>query len=91
MIDNPVYTDAEVYIIPSGHGPNINYRVCFGYVDWRRDGNLRPAIYILMEYQGKTNYQIPPHILTSPGPDGVSDFIKVMDKIAVLRDKFKIS
>lgn|GEM_PF-1821732 len=86
----PVYTNVKVYPVQSSHGPNINYLVCYGYVDWARKGDLKPAIYVLMEYKGYTNYDNPPHILTTLGDDGTSDFSKVMDKISLLQNEFSI-
>jgi hypothetical protein len=85
-----VYTDVKVYKVPSTHGPNINYLVCYGYVDWAKNGDLKSAIYVLMEYKGYIKYDNPPHILTTLGDDGISDFTKVMDKISLLQSEFNI-
>lgn len=47
---NPVCTHVEQIRIDSSHGNDINYLVCYRYVDWRRNNNLRPTVYVLMEY-----------------------------------------
>lgn len=87
---NPVYTHAEQIKIPSSHGQDINYLVCYGFVDWKRDTNMRPAIYVLMEYRGKVSYDTPPHITTDKNPDGSTDFEKVMTAINDLRVKYNL-
>lgn len=82
---NPVYTHADQIRIPSSHGDDINYLVCYGFVDWKRDTNLRPAIYVLMEYKGRISYETPPHITTDKNSEGSTDFEKVMTAISNLR------
>lgn len=88
--ENKVYTHVEQLLIPSSHGANVNYIVSYGYVDWKKDGSLRPAIYVLMEYNGRIAYGTPPHITTDVNPDGTKDFDKVMSAIANLKVKHNI-
>jgi hypothetical protein len=89
-INNPVYTHVEQIRIPSSHGKDINYLVCYGFVDWKRDSNLRPAIYVLMEYRGKVSYETPPHIMTDKNSDGSTDFENVMVEISGLKAKHNL-
>lgn len=90
MSKMPVYTHAEQIRIASSHGNNVNYLICFGYVDWKKNGALRAAIYILMEYGGIISYDTPPHITTDKNPDGTTDFEKVMQAIEQLRTKYNL-
>ncbi|OXM85807.1 hypothetical protein [Paenibacillus rigui] len=90
MANTNVYTHAETISIPSSHGPNVNYLVTYGFVDWKKDGNLRPAVYVLMEYNGRISYQTPAHITTDKNADGSTDFEKVMDAINQLKIKHKL-
>lgn len=87
MSNMPVYTHAEQIKVASSHGKNINYLVCYGFVDWKKNGELRPAIYVLMEYNGIVSYNTPPHITTDKNPDGTTDFEKVMRAIEELKLK----
>ena len=86
----PVYTHVKKVPVKSGHGPNTNYLVCYGYVDWQRDGNLKTAIYVLMEYGGNISYSTPPHILTEKDDTGQSDFIRVMKAVDELRLQYQL-
>lgn len=85
-----VYTTVKQYRIQSMHSETTNYLVCYGYVDWDRNGDLRPAIYTLMEYKDFIKYDNPPHILTVLGEDGRSDLDKVLEKINLLREEFDL-
>jgi hypothetical protein len=87
---NPIYTHVEQVRIPSSHGKDINYLVCYGFVDWKRDANLRPAVYVLMEYRGKVSYETPPHIMTDKNPDGSTDFEKVILEFNSLIEKHNL-
>ena len=87
---NPVYTHVEQIRIPSSHGENINYLVSYGFVDWKRDANLRPAVYVLMEYRGRVSYETPAHITTDKNPDGSTDLEKVMLQIESLKSKYDL-
>ncbi|OAB32710.1 hypothetical protein PMSD_17220 [Paenibacillus macquariensis subsp. defensor] len=87
MSNLPVYTHVEKISIPSSHGKDVNYLVCYGYVDWKRNGNIRPAIYVLMEYRGKISYETPPHITTDRNDDGTTDSDKVFGAIDQLKVK----
>jgi hypothetical protein len=89
-MSNPVYTHAEKISITSSHGDDINYLVCYGYVDWKRNGSLRPAVYVLMEYRGKISYETPPHLMTDTNADGSTDLEKVMDAIQTLKGKYNL-
>lgn len=87
---NSVYTHAEQIRINSSHGKDINYLVCYGFVDWKKDTNLRPAVYVLMEYRGKISYETPAHITTDKNPDGSTDFENVMLQINILKNKYSL-
>lgn len=89
-MNNPVYTHAEEIRIPSSHGKEINYLVYYGFVDWKRDSNLRPAVYVLMEYNGRISYETPPHIMTDKNPDGSTDLEKVLDALNSLKTKHRL-
>lgn len=89
-MNNPVYTHVEQIRVPSSHGKDINYLICYGYVDWKRDSNLRPALYILMEYRGIISYETPPHIMTDKNPYGLTDFEKVELEVNKLKTKYNL-
>ncbi|GAA3320993.1 hypothetical protein GCM10020331_034240 [Ectobacillus funiculus] len=51
-----VHTIKEEVVIEANHNPNgtVKYHVCYGDVDWERNGkSLRTAVFILMSYNGK--------------------------------------
>lgn len=89
-MDNKVYNNIEVYSIESMHSNTTNYLVCYGYVDWLKNADLKPAIYILMEYRGYIKYDNPPHILTIKDEHGRSDLDKVLEKVELLRNKYNL-
>jgi hypothetical protein len=43
-------------------------------MDWDQKGNLRPAIYIMIEYNGVRNNQLVAHITTDINSDGSTEF-----------------
>lgn len=88
--ENKVYTHIKKYVVNSMHNDTTNYLVCYGYVDWNKDGNLKPAIYVLMEYKGYIKYYNPPHILTMKDKYGKSDLDKVLEKINLLKEEYNI-
>lgn len=86
-----VYTPVKEIRVPASHGKkNTFYIVGYGYMDWDRDGNLRPAIYVMMEYNGVRNYNLVAHITTDKNPDGRSDFENVMAAINELKQEFNL-
>lgn len=87
---NKVYNHIKKYVVPSMHNDTTNYLVCYGYVDWNKDGDLKPAIYVLMEYKGYIKYSNPPHILTIKDKKGKSDLDKVLEKIDLLREEYNM-
>jgi hypothetical protein len=66
----PVYDEWLFEDVPSSHGADaITYHVLFGTVNWtRRGGDEHPAFAILMNYNGRINYQMPAHILEQDLP-----------------------
>jgi hypothetical protein len=69
------------------HSEDASYRVCYGEVDWKEDGNTKEAIYVLMKYGEKINYRRVAHILTtSNGNNDLSD----LDKVLAAMQKLKI-
>ncbi|MBU8906513.1 hypothetical protein [Desertibacillus haloalkaliphilus] len=70
------------------HSADSYYRVCYGEVDWREDGQTEHAIYVLMRYGTTINYRRVAHILTTPNPsepNGLSDLDKVLAAIQKLK------
>ncbi|MEK3909614.1 hypothetical protein [Oceanobacillus sp. FSL W7-1309] len=87
----PVYkTPIEEYTVVSNQSKTRYYKVCFGEVDWGRNGETEYAVYVrvvLLKY-GQMQYQnYAAHILVAPGEDGRSDLDNVMEKIELLRKK----
>jgi hypothetical protein len=69
MADFPVYSPWRERIINSGHAPTTKYRVSAGTVNWDRSAmGERVAVWVLMDYDGQANYQMPPHILEEDLP-----------------------
>ncbi|WHX24917.1 hypothetical protein QNH47_12055 [Virgibacillus halodenitrificans] len=84
VYDNPV----DFVRIPASHGPNVNYLVCFGTVNWR--GNVQTAVYVLMEYDGVPNTKVPPHITTYKNEDGRTDLDNVLEQINLLKKMYEL-
>ncbi|MDA2251859.1 hypothetical protein [Bacillus thuringiensis] len=84
-----VHTVKEEVIIEANHNPNgtVKYHVCYGDVDWERNGeNLRPAVFILMSYNGKKSYTTPAHLTLNS--EGITDFEKVYEALTYLKMKY---
>jgi hypothetical protein len=88
MSDFKVHNIIEQVIIPANHNPDgsVKYHVCYGEVDWERNGNTRPAIFILMSYNDRISYTVPAH-LTLDG-ENVTDFEKVYEALTYLKMKY---
>ena len=91
MSDFKVHTIHEQVVIPANHNPDgsVKHHVCYGEVDWQKNGNTRPAIFILMSYNGRINYQTPAH-LTLDAEDE-TDFDKVYEALTYLKAKHNIN
>jgi len=89
MAEIPVYRKPVVsYEVKSNQSKTRKYEVCFGEVDWRRNGETEYAVYtrILLFKEGKWQYMnYPAHILVIPDQDGKSDFDNVMEKMDLIR------
>jgi hypothetical protein len=87
----PVYRKPiEEYTVVSNQSKTRQYKVCFGEVDWGRNGETEYAVYvrIVLIKNGVAEYQnYAAHILVTPGEDGRSDLDNVMEKIELLRKK----
>lgn len=88
MSEFKVHTVHERVVIPANHRADgwVDYHVCYGEVDWKRDGNTRPAIFVLMSYGGRINYQSPAHLTMDS--DGETDFDKVYEALTYLKVKY---
>lgn len=89
--DFKVYNIEEEIVIDANHNPNgsVKYHVCYGAVDWKKDGNRRPAVFILMSYNGKKNYQTPAHLTLDS--EEITDFEKVYEAMTYLRMKYLVN
>ncbi|ANC77202.1 hypothetical protein ABE65_010460 [Fictibacillus phosphorivorans] len=87
-----VYTPVKEIKIQANHGKkNTYYIVGYSYMDWDGKGkDIRPAIYIMMEYNGVRNYHLVANITTDKNQDGKSDFDNVMAAVDELRKEFNI-
>jgi hypothetical protein len=88
MSDYRVHNIIEQIIISANHNPNgtVKYHVCYGEVDWERNGKTRPTVFILMSYNDRISYTVPAH-LTLDG-EGVTDFEKVYEALTYLKMKY---
>jgi len=89
-----VYNIEEEIIINANHSPDnsVKYHVCYGAVDWRKNGKRRPAVFILMSYHGKKSYQTPAHLTFDfEDSEGNTDFEKVYEALTYLRMKYLVS
>ncbi|MFL0361659.1 hypothetical protein ACH0BF_01405 [Pseudobacillus sp. 179-B 2D1 NHS] len=86
-----VYNIEEEIIIDANHNPdgNTKYHVCYGTVDWEKNGTRRPAVFILMSYNGKKNYMVPAHLTLNS--EGTTDFEKVYEALTYLRMKYLVN
>jgi len=87
-----VHTIKEEVVIEANHNPNgtVKYHVCYGDVDWERSGtNLRPAVFILMSYNGRKSYTTPAHLTLDS--EGMTDFEKVYEALTYLRMKYLVN
>lgn len=74
------------------HSSGSYYRVCYGEVDWKEDGNIESAIYILMRYGTDINYRRVAHILTTANAlNELSDLDKVLAAIQKLKAKYNLN
>lgn len=91
MSDFKVHNIHEQVIIVSDHEKDgsVKYHVCYGEVDWGRNGVRRPAVFILMSYDGKINYRTPAHLTMSS--EGETDFEKVFEALHYLRMKYIVT
>lgn len=91
MSDFKVHITHEQVVIPANHRKDgsVKYHVCYGEVDWEKNGNTRPAIFILMSYKGKINYQSPAHLTLDT--DGETDFDKVYEALTYMKAKHKVN
>lgn len=85
----PVYKKpiAE-HTVVSNQSKTRHYKVCFGEVDWGRNGETELAVYVrvVLLKNGHMQYQnYAAHILVTPGEDGGSDLDIVLEKIELLR------
>lgn len=86
-----VHTIKEEVVIEANHNPSgtVKYHVCYGDVDWERSGtNLRPAVFILMSYNGRKSYTTPAHLTLDS--EGMTDFEKVYEALTYLRIKYLV-
>ncbi|GED35095.1 hypothetical protein P9G84_16390 [Brevibacillus centrosporus] len=90
MSDFKVHNIKEEIIITANHNPNglVKYHVCYGEVDWEKNGNRKPAVFLLMSYDGKMNYQVPAHLTLDS--EGETDFEKVYEALTYLKHKYQI-
>lgn len=91
MSDFRVHTIHEEIVITSNHKDDgsVKYHVCYGEVDWEKNGMRRPAVFVLMSYDGKISYQLPAH-LTLDG-EGETDFDKVYEALTYLKNKHLVN
>ncbi|WP_018923563.1 hypothetical protein [Salsuginibacillus kocurii] len=92
MNENPVYKDPlSKHIVSSNQNKGRQYHICFGEVDWGKNGETEYAVYvrICLFKEGIWQYQnYPAHILVTPGEDERSDLDNVMDKINELKREY---
>ncbi|AKL96159.1 hypothetical protein CACET_c27140 [Clostridium aceticum] len=92
MSEVPVYREPKVtYEIKSNQSKTRKYKVCFGEVDWGRNGETEYAVYTRVQLFKNGGWQYmnyPVHILVIPGKDGKSDFDNVMEKMDLIRKNF---
>lgn len=86
-----VYNIEEEIIIGANHSSDgsVKYHVCYGAVDWRKNGNRRPAVFILMSYNGRMSYQTPAHLTFDS--EEITDFDKVYEALTYLRMKYLVN
>ena len=91
-MNNEVYTPVKEIKVKAHHDKkNTYYIVGYGYMDWDRKGtNIKPAIYVMMEYNGVRNPHLVAHMVTEKNEDGTSDFENVMAAIDELRQEYGI-
>lgn len=85
----PVYRKpiAE-YTVVSNQSRTRHYKVCFGEVDWGRNGETEFVVYtrIVLIKNGEPEFQnYAAHILVTPGEDGRSDLENVLEKIELVK------
>lgn len=92
MLEIPVYKKPEVaYDVESNQSKTRKYEVCFGEVDWGKNGETEYVVYtrILLRNNGKWQYMnYPAHILVIHGQDGKSDFDNVMEKMELIKREY---
>lgn len=92
MCEIPVYKKPIVaYEVKSNQSKARKYEVCFGEVDWGRNGETEYAVYIRILLYNNGNWQYmnyPAHILVIPGEDGKSDFDNVNEKIQLIKNEY---
>lgn len=85
----PVYKrPIDEHTVVSNQSKTRLYKVCFGEVDWGRNGETEYAVYvrIVLLKDGQMQYQsYAAHILVTPGEDGRSDLDNVIEKMELLR------
>jgi hypothetical protein len=67
------------------------YKVCFGEVDWKQNGNKVLAAYVrvMLLKDGEMRYEnYSAHMLVTPGKDGRSDFDNLMEALAELKHEY---
>lgn len=88
----PVYPSIKKsYRVSSNQSKSRMYEVCFGKVDWGKNGHTKDAVFtriLLLKEQKWQPQNYPAHMLVTPGNDGKSDFDNVMDKIEMLRKEY---
>lgn len=91
MNDFPVYKEPiSVREVTSNQSKLRMYHVCFGEVDWGKNGNTEYAIYIrvLLLKNRNWHYQnYPAHILVTPDHNGNSDFDNIMEELNFLKNE----
>ncbi|KAB7707425.1 hypothetical protein F9802_06640 [Bacillus aerolatus] len=91
MSDFKVHHIHEQVVITANHNKDgsVKYHVCYGEVDWKKDGNKRPAVFILMSYKGRINYQSPAHLTLDAEEE--TDFEKVYKALTYLKMKYIVN
>lgn len=88
----PVYKKPMVsHGVMSNQSKTRKYEVCFGEVDWGKNGETEYAVYtrILLSNDGHWQPQrYPAHVLVIPGQDGKSDYDNVMEKMELIRKEY---
>ena len=90
-MEHKVHNIEDEIVITADHNSNgkVKYHVCYGKVDWSKSGeNLKPAIFILMSYDGRINYQTPAHLTLNDVEE--TDFEKVLEALIYLKNKYLI-